>query len=158
MLKRITLEEAQNYQRVSVNEEEKIKAKFFTLTPMKDGWEKVHYYSLKPHKILREGNNQGNAFIYVISNPSMPGMVKIGYTARKNPQQRIDELNKASGVPTPFNTEYLYQYYGGEDFERTIHKELKGYRVTTDREFFYMDVADAIEAVKSIARKNENIK
>jgi len=158
MLKRISLEEAQNFQRILPGEHKEKKSEFFTLTPLEDGWEKVTYYSLKPHRILKEGNNKGNAYVYIISNPSMPGMVKIGFTTRKDPKQRIQELNKSSSVPTPFNIEYLYQYYGGSDFEKAIHKELAGYRVSTDREFFYMDVVDAIEYVKDIAGKNQNIR
>ncbi len=37
-------------------------------------------------------------YIYIISNPSMPGLVKIGRTSR-DPQTRLRELNSATGVP-----------------------------------------------------------
>ena len=40
-------------------------------------------------------------WVYVLTNPAMPGLVKIGLTSR-NPQVRAAELTQATGVPAPF--------------------------------------------------------
>jgi hypothetical protein len=39
--------------------------------------------------------------IYVLINPSIPGLVKIGKTTR-DPESRAKELSQATGVATPF--------------------------------------------------------
>ena len=49
-------------------------------------------------------NNQGG-IIYVLTNPEMPGLVKIGKTSRKEVQQRLIELY-LTDVPVPFECEY----------------------------------------------------
>ena len=36
--------------------------------------------------------------VYVLTNPAMPGIVKIGTTTRENPQVRMNELY-TTGVP-----------------------------------------------------------
>src|SRR5688572_6679317 len=43
----------------------------------------------------------GPGYLYVLINPSLPGLVKIGKTNR-DPEQRAAELSAATGVPTPF--------------------------------------------------------
>ena len=40
-------------------------------------------------------------YVYLLTNPSMPGMVKIGYTAQNDAKKRIDGLY-TTGVPFPF--------------------------------------------------------
>lgn len=39
--------------------------------------------------------------VYVLTNPAMPGIVKIGKTNREDPQVRMSELY-TTGVPLPF--------------------------------------------------------
>ena len=39
--------------------------------------------------------------VYVLTNPAMPGMVKIGMTDRPDVQRRMSELY-STGVPLPF--------------------------------------------------------
>ena len=43
--------------------------------------------------------------IYVLTNPSMPGLVKIGKTARGDVNARLSELY-STGVPVPFECEF----------------------------------------------------
>jgi hypothetical protein len=38
-------------------------------------------------------------YIYVLTNPNMPGLVKIGYTQRL-PRERANDLSRATGVPS----------------------------------------------------------
>jgi hypothetical protein len=52
-------------------------------------------------------------FIYILINPSMAGLVKIGKTTR-DPEARAKELSQATGVPTPF---YVAYYGHGDEIE-----------------------------------------
>lgn len=93
-------------------------------------------------------------FVYILSNPSMPGQVKIGKTTR-DPGTRVAELSSATGVPTEFNLEYYEAFDDCHTAERLIHQQLTeaGYRVSGRREFFRMSVEAAIEAVDLLPGK-----
>ena len=43
-------------------------------------------------------------YVYILTNPSMPGLVKVGKTTT-TPNQRMSELH-STGVPTPFELEF----------------------------------------------------
>ena len=47
-------------------------------------------------------------YVYILSNPVMPGLVKIGMTERENLDARLKELY-STGVPVPFVCEYACQ-------------------------------------------------
>ena len=76
-----------------------------------------------------------HGFVYVLSNPSMPGLLKIGRTER-DPTDRISELSAGSAVPTPFKLEYSLFSIEMEEVEQAIHADLTKYRVSPEREFF----------------------
>ena len=40
-------------------------------------------------------------YVYVLINPSMEGLVKIGMTT-STPEERVTELSSATGVPSKF--------------------------------------------------------
>ncbi len=76
-----------------------------------------------------------HGFVYVLSNESMPGIYKIGFTS-KHPKERMEELSRATACPTPFE---MLAFIGCADAswtERQIHKNLEEYRVNEKREFF----------------------
>ncbi len=87
-------------------------------------------------------------FVYVMSNPSMPGKLKIGRSDRDPEEYRRAELSNTA-VPTPFQVEYYVFVDNYKSLEREIHFVLKQYRVSKDREFFACDVVFAIEAIRS---------
>ncbi len=78
----------------------------------------------------------------------MPGIVKIGMTTR-SPKERSIELSDATGVPTPFLLVYYTDFHDCEKAEKAIHSilEKKGYRVAANREFFRIEIKDAIDFV-----------
>lgn len=86
--------------------------------------------------------------VYVLLNPSMPSLVKVGMTT-KTPSERAAELSRATGVPTPFVVVYHECFMDCEAAEATVHLMLQqqGYRVSDAREFFSAEVADVIKIV-----------
>lgn len=84
-------------------------------------------------------------YIYVFSNPSMPGLLKIGSTKR-NPSKRSQELY-TTGVPTPFVLEYSCVVADCCASERQAHRALDRYRVTQNREFFRISLNAAMKKI-----------
>ncbi|MCK5535594.1 MAG: GIY-YIG nuclease family protein [Bacteroidales bacterium] len=87
-------------------------------------------------------------YVYVLINPSLKGIVKIGKTTR-TPEERAKELSLATGVPTPFIVAYECCFNNCSEAETFVHDFLedKGYRVSRNREFFELPIKDAIDAI-----------
>lgn len=85
-------------------------------------------------------------WVYCISNPSMPGLLKIGMTLR-TPQERLKEANSSDTwrSPTDFIIEFAKRVHNPLQKERTLHKLLEQYdqRVNPKREFFEVNTATA---------------
>lgn len=77
------------------------------------------------------------SIVYALTNPSMPGLVKIGWTSR-TAEQRIAELD-GTGVPEPFEIEVAYRVPNGRAVERALHEAFKPYRGRQGREFFKIE-------------------
>ncbi len=88
-------------------------------------------------------------FVYVLSNPSMPGLVKIGRTEH-DPSERVSELSGETGIPTPFKLEFSYFSADIEDLEQILHARLAPHRVSPNREFFRLPVADIAAVVQEV--------
>ncbi len=73
-------------------------------------------------------------FVYVMTNKSMPGMVKIGFTTRL-PASRADDLF-TSGVPCPFDVFCAVWFNDPKSVEAGLHDYFAVCRVTESREFF----------------------
>lgn len=95
-----------------------------------------------------------NGHVYVLMNPSMQNLVKIGKTKRA-PEERAKELSSTTGVPTPFVVVYNCYFESCTDAETFIHKYLedKGFRVSSNREFFEIPIKDAIDSVMRAKEK-----
>jgi hypothetical protein len=95
----------------------------------------------------------GPGYIYILTNPSMGGYLKIGRTTR-NPRDRAAELSGATAVPTPF--ELAFDAYVEDCFnaEAFVHARLThdGYRVSANREFFNVDLTTAIKVITEAQR------
>jgi hypothetical protein len=87
-------------------------------------------------------------YIYVLSNPKMPGLLKIGFSVRPL-QERIIELSSATGVPAPFELEAAFVSADPQDHERQIHALLAEYRVPS-REFFTVHISKALSVAESV--------
>ncbi len=86
--------------------------------------------------------------IYVLTNPSMPNLVKIGRTS-SSVEQRMRELDNTT-APLPFKYFFAGKVENGIEVEKKIHIIFGDQRVRKNREFFRVDpnrVRTAIELV-----------
>jgi hypothetical protein len=67
-------------------------------------------------------------YIYVMRNPTMPGLLKIGFTCG-SVERRRRELSGATGVPQEFTMEYFQLTEDAEETETRAHGELNTHRV-----------------------------
>ena len=81
-------------------------------------------------------------YVYVLSNPAMPDLVKIGKTTRA-PEQRAKELSDATGVPMPFNVELAVMSPNCDELEAAVHRRFSDKRMSNNREFFRLTCNDA---------------
>ena len=96
-----------------------------------------------PRFVMTQDPSAG--YIYLLINYSMPGLVKVGRTARA-PVERLDELSSATGVPTPFTLVYDVLVPDCALAERAIHDALtaRGYRTSQNREFFRAPIYEVV--------------
>lgn len=87
--------------------------------------------------------------MYVLSNPSMPGIVKIGRSIHGGKSRAKDFYRNDTAVATPFELVFEMYCEDCEYAETEAHKTLKCYRVNVRREFFRVDTRTAINAVLS---------
>ena len=122
-------------------------AEYFTLTPSEkgDGWEDVTYYTARKKGMFAD-KGEGDQWVYVLSNPTTPGLLKIGYT-KLNPDERARQISNATGVALPYNVEWAYKCFNGEQLEGEVHRKLKAYRVNSNREFFQIQLEEAKEVI-----------
>lgn len=92
-------------------------------------------------------------YIYIDSNPSMPGLIKVGRTDR-DPHERTRELYTTS-VPTRFVVEAAFAVKDSKVAEDAAHTVLKDFRVDNNREFFEIDVTGAIKMILPIIDEYE---
>ena len=156
-LKRITKEEAEEF--ISVEEDfTNSTPLYFTLTPSSDtvypseeGWEDVTYYTNRS-KTLKFEPGADKQYVYILTNDTMPGLVKIGYT-KNDPSKRAQQINAATGVAMDFNVEWAYPCYNGFELEQEVHTYLDSFRLNKNREFFKMTVEEAKSVVERLGKR-----
>ena len=129
-------------------------AAFFTITPSErgEGWEDVTYYTEKKYGLYAD-QGEGDQWVYVLSNPSLPKeYLKIGYT-KLSPDERAIQISSATGVPTPYKVEWAYKCFNGEIVERMTHEKLKAFRVNNRKEFFHISLEEAKDSIILIGNK-----
>lgn len=95
-------------------------------------------------------DNKG--YLYILTNPSIHGQVKIGRTER-HPEERRKEISAATGVSTPFELVYWNFFDDCHLAESTLHKRLEqeGYRVSNNREFFTINEEKAKKLIEELS-------
>ncbi len=124
--------------------------RFYTIHEDNDGWDNITYYTSRRKDIYA---NRGGAdqWVYILSNPALPNMLKIGYT-KNEPEIRAKQISAATGVALPYKVEWAFQCFNGEQLEHEVHAELATYRVNQQREFFDIPLAEAQEAIEKIGK------
>lgn len=86
--------------------------------------------------------------VYLVTNPSMDGLVKIGRTT--DLERRLRELYNTN-VPVPFECIYACTVPDNMDVEKALHSSFSDYRVNPKREFFRINPEKVITMLKLIA-------
>jgi len=130
----------------------------FTITPIPDeiGWEKVTYYGaswVDPTSIPQRPH-----YVYILCNPSIPGICKIGYTTT-TVYDRVKQINSATGVITPWYPVFSYKCPNGRMLEQEIHEylALRGMRINDKREGFNIDTDSARAIIEELGKKYKTI-
>lgn len=82
--------------------------------------------------------------VYLLTNPVMPGLVKIGMTGQEDIDKRMRELY-TTGVPVPFECAYACRVKKSDcaRIEKALHMAFSPQRVNANREFFRIQVEQA---------------
>ncbi len=82
--------------------------------------------------------------VYLLTNPVMPGLVKIGMTTREDMDARMKELY-STGVPVPFECQFACKVKKGDcaKIEKALHTAFNPQRINANREFFRIQVEQA---------------
>lgn len=86
-------------------------------------------------------------YVYVLTNPAMPGMVKLGCTGQQDVTVRKDQLF-TTGVPLPFSLEFACRVQNFKEVEVALHTAFQPHRVSPNREFFEITPQQAIAILK----------
>lgn len=84
-----------------------------------------------------------SGIVYVLTNPAMPGIVKIGKTSRNSVDARLKELY-STGVPVPFECAFAGRVNDEGKTEKAFHLAFGPYRLNPKREFFQIEPEQAI--------------
>ncbi|MCI5130989.1 MAG: GIY-YIG nuclease family protein [Candidatus Electrothrix sp. EH2] len=90
-------------------------------------------------------------WVYIITNESLQGLVKIGYTL-KDPKLRAKEL-QSSGIPNDYKVAYEVLTITPREVEQKVHLSLKEYR--DNKEWFKCSISQAVKTIRSIVQENK---
>ena len=97
---------------------------------------------------------QNYGIVYVLTNPAMPDLVKIGMTNRNSVDDRLKELFNTS-VPVPFECAYACKVENCGVVEKTLHLAFHPYRIHSQREFFKINPEQAIVILKLLDKSSD---
>lgn len=88
--------------------------------------------------------NKEFGIVYLLTNPVMPGLVKIGMTTQEDVDKRMKELY-TTGVPVPFDCEFACRVKKTDcaKIEKAMHTAFAPNRINANREFFRIQVEQA---------------
>lgn len=156
-MKHITQEEAKQYRKLDPHHDLKYnmrQAIAYTLTPdpQDPKWEEITYYGVS--WIDPTSTPQVPHYVYILVNPSVPGVCKIGYTTT-TVYDRVKQINSATGVITPWYPVYTYKCPSGRLLEYEVHHHLEqlGVRLNPNREGFIISSDDARVIIERLGKK-----
>ena len=89
----------------------------------------------------------GYQIVYVLTNPAMPGLVKIGKTSQLETEARMRQLY-GTGVPVPFDCAFACQVKDAHEVEKALHFAFGNTRVNPNREFFKIEAERVISVLR----------
>ena len=95
-------------------------------------------------------DNAKSGIVYILTNESMPGYLKIGYTqgsSEVDVTKRMSELH-TTGVPLPFECVYAAVVADAQKIEKQLHTVFEKDRTSPRREFFECKVRSAKAALE----------
>ena len=76
--------------------------------------------------------------VYVLTNPAMVGLVKIGKTTQLEVEERMKQLY-STGVPVPFDCAFACKVKDAAEVEKALHLAFGMTRINPNREFFKLE-------------------
>jgi len=89
-----------------------------------------------------------SGYLYVLTNPTIPDLVKIGKTS--NLEERVRSLSSHSGVPVPFEVYYSCEVSDPHKVEKHLHDGFGDHRVNPKREFFRINPERVVSILKLV--------
>ena len=99
-------------------------------------------------------SDSNSGWVYVLSTRELKELLKIGMTTR-SVEQRVQEINRATGVAIPFGVRRCWHVRNPELIEKLAHKALASFRFREDREFFRVPFHTAVEILNSVVADSE---
>ncbi|MFI3118949.1 MAG: GIY-YIG nuclease family protein [Methylococcaceae bacterium] len=93
---------------------------------------------------MADNNSQ---IVYVLTNPAMEGLIKIGKTNQLDVEERMKQLY-GSGVPVPFDCAFACQVKDATEVEKALHFAFGKDRINPNREFFKLEAERVIAILK----------
>ena len=138
----------------NANELETLKSKYFNILENKHLDERGKgMYSAAFNKLIdfkkKQGSNpvSNEGIVYILTNPAMPGLVKIGKT--NNLEDRMKRLFN-TGVPLPFRCISAKKVKNYSFVENKLKNGLKSVRENMNREFFRIAEDEVIHLLEMI--------
>ena len=97
-----------------------------------------------------ETSSDDIGIVYVLTNPAMEGLVKIGKTTQNDVTVRLSQLY-TTGVPLPFDCKYAVKVADMTQVENALHLAFDPHRVNPRREFFKIE-ADQARAILDLIK------
>ena len=93
--------------------------------------------------------------VYLLTNPTMPDLVKIGRTT--DLEARLRQLSTHSGVPVPFECFYACEVANSVKVEKALHDAFGDHRINSRREFFRLNPDRAVAILELVAMKDATL-
>jgi hypothetical protein len=95
-----------------------------------------------------------SGIVYVLSNPAMPGLLKIGHTTQEDINIRLGQLY-STGVPVPFQLEFACRVENPEEVEEALHEAFAPNRINPKREFFRLNPSQPLAILRLLDKQSE---
>lgn len=91
--------------------------------------------------------------IYLLTNESMPDLIKIGMTDERL-EDRIKELSRHTGVPLPFEVYFACEVEDMRKVEKSLHDAFMDHRINPKKEFFKINPERVISILRLLQKED----